>query len=87
MPFTVGLLRHLPYYVSHPNELSSKGLIVPGEPGPVSVGVHIKVLVHDSNHGCLDVAEDFRESVSARSPGSVLIYDAAEYLISQSRGR
>jgi len=72
------VLSHLPYYKSRPNELSSKGIMVPGELGPVSLQSPINILVCDSNDGCFEVAEELKAMFSERN--SMFIYDAAEFL-------
>merc|ERR1719512_195556 len=74
------ILSNLPYYKSNPHELTSKGLMVPGEVKDISMRSPINLLVCDANYGCLEVAEELREVVAANSDEIVHVYDAEEYL-------
>eukprot|EP00551_Chaetoceros_affinis_P005001 CAMPEP_0203672110 /NCGR_PEP_ID=MMETSP0090-20130426/7720_1 /ASSEMBLY_ACC=CAM_ASM_001088 /TAXON_ID=426623 /ORGANISM="Chaetoceros affinis, Strain CCMP159" /LENGTH=439 /DNA_ID=CAMNT_0050537363 /DNA_START=1 /DNA_END=1320 /DNA_ORIENTATION=- len=80
------ILRNLPYYRSNPDELTNKGIMVPGELKIVLLQTPINVLVCDTNYGCLDMVEELRDMVAARSDETVFIYDAEEYLDNKYHG-
>ena len=74
------IISNLPYYGIDQDELE-KGIMVPGEIGPVSLNSPINLLIYEGNDGCFDIVDELRATVPVgNSADMIRTHDAAEFL-------